>query len=373
MSGQASDSSDAGDAARVKGAAASARGGVGGFAARHPGAVVAAVLALAGAAGFAGYARHADARLQRELDAQRDLITATIDDVLDEIWVFMGSAEARGRLASRMLDRTESMLALRPDDAGLLEAKARLLRAQGYLFEDQNDSGATLRACMEAMAIYDRLSAVRSGDVEFVRARAESVVRAGNAVDFAGPRSVNHDRIASYYQRALDLQLAALTRWPDHLGLQDDICWSYARLLDFATYDHQWGVLMRQVEAAERLHAQQPGRLLSLFAMQDAHWRVGAYLLRPGSMRDTTRAREHLLMALEIARGLVRAQPDRAGFVSARGMAIRSLMEVYREEGNAAELEALAAELEGALPDPLSSGLQRKDVQHHPIRGAARP
>jgi len=324
--------------------------------------------AVAGTGGFLWHCRLAEARLQRELDAQRDLITATIDDVLDEIWVFTGSEAAREKLVDRMMARTESMLSLRPEDAGLLEAKARLLRAQGYLYEDQSDSGAVLRACMGAMAIYDRLSEERGDDVEFVRAHAESVVRAGNAVDFSGSRSVNHDKIVSYYQRALDLQLAALARWPDHLGLQDDICWSYARLVDFSTYDHQWGVLMRQVEAAERLHVQQPGRLLSLFAMQDAHWRVGVFLMQPGSMRDAARAREHLFKAVEIARGLVRAQPDRGGFVSARGLAIKSLMELYREEGNTAELEALATELEGTLADPASPSLQRKDVQYHMIR-----
>ncbi len=322
----------------------------------------------AGVAGFLWHCRQAEARFQRELDAQRDLITATIDDVLDEIWVFTGSEAARRTLVDRMLARTESMLALRPEDAGLLEAKARLLRAMGYLYEDQSDAGALARACQGAMEIYDRLSAERGGDVEFVRAHAESVVRVGNAVDFAGPRSVHHDRIRSYYQRALDLQLGAQSSWPDHPGLQDDICWSYARLIDFVPYDHQWGVLMRQVACAERLCAQEPGRLLSLLALQDAHWRVGVFLSQPGSMRDAARAREHLLKALEIARGLVRAQPDRGGFVSARGLAIKSLMELHRAEGNTAELEALATELEGTLADPASPSLQRKDVQYHMIR-----
>ncbi|TVQ75084.1 MAG: serine/threonine protein kinase, partial [Phycisphaeraceae bacterium] len=233
---------------------------------RHPWTTAFVFIALGAIVAFGVRAEIANARLEREIIAQRDMIITTIDEVLDEIWVFIGSEDAREKLVQGLLLRTEALLSKHPDDHDLLETKARLYRALGYIHLDRSDHDAMKAVCLKAREIYDRLAPARSHDVEFVRAHAESIVRVGNAYNQRGTYAP--DDFLAYYELALQMQLDALERFPGHIGLRDDIYWSYTRLADsfiqYATPERS----EYKLNHARQLFADSPDRLLSKYALQ---------------------------------------------------------------------------------------------------------
>ena len=173
------------------------------FIARNPAPTALSLVAVIAVGGFAVYAQTLNVQMASELAAQRQLIIDTIDDAIDEIWVFMGSELARENLISRLLGRTEELLRRHPNDTELLEIKARLLKALGHLYEDTSDTASMLRVSRDSLEIYDRLALLRSGDVEFVRSHAEAYIRVANSLHRNRMASENFDLIWSHEHKAM--------------------------------------------------------------------------------------------------------------------------------------------------------------------------
>lgn len=293
--------------------------------ARHPVRTAAAALVLLAIVGAAGYAELARARLAREVAAQRDLIIATIDDVLDEVWVFIGSEAAREKLIARLLERTDELLRLVPEDTELLQVRARLLRALDYLATDRGRSGEAMRASREALAIYERLAPERRADVEFIRAHAEAIVRVGVAVASNHPGIESAAGAKAHFERALEMQREALARHPAHVGLRDDLCWSALRMLSYVKGEERVRRIQECIATAESLLADTPDRDLSKFIVCSAHMHAGMHFMRiePPS---AAAARRHMTEALRLSRELVRSQPQRGGFVKEHLAILASLV-----------------------------------------------
>ena len=328
---------------------------------RHPWTSALVLVALGAIVAFGVRAEIANTRLENELAAQREMLITTIDDILDEIWVFLGSEEAREKLVQGLLLRTDALLTKHPDDHDLLETKARLLRALGYLHLDRSNHDAMKAVCLEAREIYDRLAPARSHDVEFIRAHAESIIRVGNAYNQHG--TYPPDDFLSYYEQALQMQLDALERFPGHIGLRDDIYWSYTRLADSFSQHATPERSEYKLNHARQLFADSPDRLLSKYALQHAHAQHATTLSRSGNPEDFPLATEYFTRALQLARELIAKQPDRSAFVYALGSTLWTYIEACRKHEHLQHLPDLCAELESALPRVLQASHQRFDTQ----------
>lgn len=328
---------------------------------RHPWTTTLLLVALAAILAFGVRAEIANTRLENELAAQREMIITTIDEILDDIWVFVGTESARKKLVHGLLGRTESLLEKHPNDTDLLETKARLLRALGFLYLDTGDPEAMQRVCFEAREIYDRIAPYRKKDVEFIRAHAESIVRVGNSYNQL--RSRNSAEITPFYEEALHMQLKALQRHPGHIGLRDDIYWSYTRLADNSDASRTYERAAHKLNHARKLFEDSPDRPLSKYAYQDANIRYARALKRSDDPARQRQAVQHYETALQLGRELLEIQPDRGGFVYGHGFALWSSLIYHRRQQNTDPIPDLCSELETLLSRVLQMNIHRFDTQ----------
>jgi len=343
------------------------------FSRRRPWTTLAAVLLVVIVIGAIAVVAASRQRLAEETVAQRELITETIDDVLDVVSAFIGSESAREKVIDRMLVRTDALLRATPDDPDLLLTRARLLRALGYLHADRSHGAAMLSVCREVLAIYDRLAPGREGDVEFVRAHVEAIVRVGDAVaenrratdpEWRGPIT----EVGEYYARARAMLLDARSRRPDHIGLWDDVCCSCVRMLGYegtADLDRR---ILECVELAEALLAASPDRDLSKFALSSAHRHAFMHLSKPRAHPERPGIidvrRRHAAEALRLSRELVRSQPQRGAFLMDHFANLSAVIHLSAEIPEVArDAHALCTELEGLVRRMGPEQWSRVDLQ----------
>lgn len=313
------------------------------FLARNPWPTGFALLTVLGLAGFATYNQVMNQQLEAEVVAQRELIVATIDDVLDEVWMFVGSDEARHQIIDRLMRRTDSLLDSRPRDGTLLMAKARLLSQQARLLFEFGDLESMEAAARESLDILDALPSGGESDVDRLRLYAETTVLLGDSLSVRE----RHDEAAEAFHSAHAMLEAAHQANPTHIGLRDDLCWSYDRLTYLDRTPGRLPLLERQMELAESLVRDSPDRPLSIFALQTAHCRIGLFYAEMQQPPDYAAARQHLQEAWRLGAELTAAEPGRAAWEHAHLESYRALAKTQGRAGKSDwlhdHLPALAA------------------------------
>lgn len=333
--------------------------------ARHPVPTALSLVAIAAIVGFAVYAQTVSVQMAREIAAQRQLITNTIDDVIDEIWVFMGSEDAREKLVGRLFERTEQLLTRHPSDSELLEIKARLLRSLGYFYEDRSDTDAMLRVSREAFEIYTLLAPIKSADVEFLRAHAEANVRIANALHRSGRGYTDRDVIWYHEHEAVRLLRDALYLHPGHIGVRDDLYWCLDRISFLLPINNSRMLLVEECFAlAEGLAADSPDRILSRYALANAYNRKCDFLINSGSNYDD--AILHSQESIRLFREIVRIQPNRGAFVANYANALANMLTVCRAQSNWEMAHATIAEADtlmlGLDPEQLNRSIMQFNI-----------
>ncbi|TVQ81965.1 MAG: hypothetical protein EA380_00855, partial [Phycisphaeraceae bacterium] len=112
-----------------------------------------------------------------------------------------------------------------------------------------------------------------------------------------------------------------------------------------------------------QLFADSPDRLLSKYALQNAHTQHARTLSRTGNPEDFALASKHFTQALQLARELLADQPERSAFVYALGSTLWTYIEACRRHAHLQHLPELCAELERALSRVLQASYQRFDTQ----------
>lgn len=273
---------------------------------RHPWLTGFATASFAAILLFSLQAAMANRRLEREVEAQRSFIATALDDVLDEIWVLTGAGEARESLIAQLLARSEDLLAQFPDDPDLLYLKGRLLQQLGNLQVDRSEISVARATRIEAMGIFDELRDRGMDGVEFLRSHAEAVVKLGNSFE----EHAASESAESYYRRAFDMQLEALRRHPESIGLRDDLCWSYDRLLRFESPENREAWLQERLRIAQELYDETPDRSLSVYNLASAHYRIANHDIRRGNAQSI----EHAHRAATLANRLASEEPERSAY-----------------------------------------------------------
>lgn len=276
---------------------------------RNPWPAAFLVLVIASLSGFAMYSQSARRSLEVEAVAQRELVIATIDDILDHVWVFAGTEDLRDAMVVRLLGHTDAMLQQRPDDQRLLHAKARLLRQQAIVLGDLTRFDEMEASCRSAATIYARLAAERPGDIELMREYIESVVRIGDSFRLRD----NHDEAERFFDRAHKMLENELGKSPGHVGLMDDLYWSHERRMFRTKGPDRVPLLLGLLEHANRLVEAEPGRTLSWHALQNAHYLLGWYYCE-SEPRQLDLARTHLDEAIHIGADLSVRDAGRASY-----------------------------------------------------------
>ncbi len=251
-------------------------------------------------------------RLAREVQDQRELIASLIGETLDRLSVLSGTAESRAAMVDLLMERVQRQSTADPDNRDVRSALARLLRERGDLRYVNGNIADALEEFDRSASLYQALHRQQPSDIELGRRYAESVVRMGDMqrVLFEG------DKFLSTYDVAMGIQMRLLEMDPSHPGLRDDLCWSYERLRLRYEVPERWpeleAWLIERLHLAEALLIDTPGRILSVYNLSSAHYRLANVYRQIGDMAACAM---HTRAAMDLAEQLVHLQPDRSAFV----------------------------------------------------------
>jgi hypothetical protein len=307
--------------------------------------VLASVLAVVLALGVAIERSAAQSRTLREqartLEMQKQLLTDTLDGSVVVLGRYAGTIEQRSELAEQLEAQLEMLLAA--------TERARITLARGQL---------------------DAARALASGAAATMRREIDPVTASERAVRQLGLAAVVHgdclaalrayDRAEREYAWALDLHLAARERFPKHVGLLDDLCWSLDRFSqpldrglpgDAASRVPYARWAQERLDLAHELLALDPSRYLSRFNLAVASLKLGK--IHAGF--DDASAEPLLEAACHALEALCREDPGRTAPHAHLSATWRELAELYeRRADDASALDAFERSV-ASLIDAVSS------------------
>ncbi len=308
---------------------------------RNPGgtvALVVGVVLVATAGGVAidrslGQAK-ADHDRAEALDAQKVLLTETLDGIVVVLGRYAGTLAERAELAHRLETQLEATLALTPKDRDLrvLLARVRTEQARIALALGQRDRALTLAA--GAADIMRREIDPATADIRAIRQLGLAIVVQGDCL--SGLREF--ELAEGEYRFVLNLHRRAHERFPTHVGLLDDLNWSLDRfsqpLHTKLTGDEDdravWAEHARtRLDLAHELLALDPDRFLSRFNLAVAYLKMG----RIYDSLDDERAESYLAMARDALRVLCEEDPGRTSIHAYLSTAWSVLAEIYHRLG----------------------------------------
>ncbi|MFG0256734.1 MAG: protein kinase, partial [Phycisphaerales bacterium JB043] len=254
-----------------------------------------------------------NAELEQQITGQSELIAETTSIVSGNLSVMAGTADARRPLVDDLLDRAAALKRSGVQNPSLDMAIAQLLGAQGDLALQDGEFDEAMRLHQRALEVVESIANFGQLSIDDQRWRAEALVKIGDV--HANRRE--HEAAMEFYERAHALQEDLMAAMPaDHIGLLDDICWSYDRQSIQINALHGPGpqysaLVQRRHQLAERLYQLSPHRTLSVYNLAKAEYNLRDLALRQG---DEATARSHLARAVSLTAGLVKLEPGRTAF-----------------------------------------------------------
>ncbi len=247
--------------------------------------------------------------VERERRVARDSVLHLMDNAVEQIRHVSGAVESRRQMAESLITQTDRLLQFRPRDIELLECRARLLDELSDLALISDNSAEAKRLRTEVLSIRESMASRGPPTVARKRRHAEAIVKLGDLIPIGGPEL---DQKWMMYERAMNIHLAMHKDFPAHLGVLDDLCWSYDRssyLLEIrGERDRAKEYRERRLALAMRLLALSPTRALSHHNASWAHAAIAQY----AADEDTVLSETYL--ALSHAREAVAREPDRTAF-----------------------------------------------------------
>ncbi len=248
--------------------------------------------------------------VERERRVARDSVLHLMDNAVEQIRHVSGAVESRRQMAESLIAQTDRLLQFRPRDLELLECRARLLDELSDLaLISGGDAAEAERLRVEVLSIREGLSNRGPQTVARRRRHAEAIVK---LADLLPTDDAAIDQKLDMYDRAMGIHLALHKEFPTHLGVLDDLCWSYERtsyLLErrgdtarAAEYRQ------RRLALAMRLLALSPTRALSHHNASCAHRAIAT------SATDEDTVLSETYLALSHAREAVNREPERSAF-----------------------------------------------------------
>jgi len=286
---------------------------------RHPSATVMVVM-LAGTLAVGGMLLAAKtARASQAVELQKELITGTLRDVVGVMERYGETVEQRQALAERLEHQLEGLLAFSPKDAELRVLLATVRVELASIATARGDTAAAADLANTAIASLARDVDPATAPIADTRALAKALAVRSGVYDASGDRrqSRRHD------ERAMRVLETLALRYPNHVGVLDDLCWVYERLSSVSLSEHQCEGLDRaalervgrqidrRLKIATRMLELDPTRTLSRYNLASAQQQRARFV----GLERPQEAMALLSPAIATLEALVAAEPTRLGFV----------------------------------------------------------
>lgn len=304
----------------------------------HPRMVAAAAgVLLLGAAGVVVLER-TRARAEENFLAASNAADVLLNQVLDRLGPMAATLETRRRIVAELKGPVERFAALRPDDDRLRYNFARLLDAEADLASHDRDWNRAIALRTRAASILDELC--RREDVlrPWGETRSLVLVKTGDIIKTLG----RSDEAIERYTEALAADEALVQHYPDDLTLNDNLYWSYQRMMEcLAGSDPERSRKYRAMarQQAERLYAMSPDRPGSIYVRltQMAEDAVSSEIVgrQPDSevlarLQERLRLGQRLLAISPNNRGHVVRVAGDMGFAAMTYLRLKNLDEAHR-------------------------------------------
>ncbi|MEQ8850454.1 MAG: serine/threonine-protein kinase [Phycisphaerales bacterium] len=330
---------------------------------KHP--AIASCVFLIGVAAIAMQVQHAywHHKTEEQIKLMQETVEFTLMRVLDEYKVRIGSMSARQDLLAALTPEVEWLRAALPHDPDTAALAVKVLLHRADLAEGESDFVAGYAACLRANAILAEIATAADEQPEFTRLRARTLVRTGDL----GSKAIDRAQAERWYRRAHQELLEGFGRRPDHIGLRDDLFWSWDRLRMWVPEHKQLDWYEKQITRANALVAVAPDRPLSHFAEATALSRLAHLLIARQEPESHQAATDLFERSYEVSSMLVEVEPNRLSFIESRIIAARGLFEIAREIGDRDLVIDAADRLDEAM-----AALDPGHVGNNILRGVVR-
>lgn len=300
----------------------------------HKVATVLAVVALVSVAGAVVVVGHKSAQLADANHAQKEILKDTLDGLVRILGRYPGTRDERVALADRMEAHLATLMVLNPQDKGLrvLAARVGVERANIAIQDGVFDRAEVI--ARQATRTLEGTIDPGTASIDDLRVLAHAIVILGDSLHQLG----RPEEARGHHERAMAIHERGVVRFPDHIGLLDDLSWSYDRLgkwfrpvPDAYADQEAWGA--ERLELAYRLLALDPERTLSKYNLALAHHRLASVYER----QDPARSMEHVVPAISMLEELLADDPGRAGYIHNLAGAYRHASRLWRERGQTHE------------------------------------
>ncbi len=308
--------------------------------------IIIALLGLTFAAG-----RRAAAQRQ----ALQDTVTYLSDDVLKELREMSGTSESRQRIASLLAQRLDELQREGAAPFDMRFRHAMVLDALGDSLIEQGNYQEAEQVRRRALTRFESLLPERPNDCTLRRLYATANVKLGDAIQSSG----NSTEGSKWYDRAHSILVMLSQEYPNHRGVQDDLCWSLERraavLMSQGRVSDALELMKERLALAEKLLVAQPEDAVAMHNVAAAHCRLFDVYRFALGRHDL--ALRHAEQAVPLAEKLVGVEPSRLAYqmlaISAQRCLVRALLQdgqIERAEQLFEPLQARAKRIARANP-----------------------
>ena len=324
---------------------------------RHKAATLLAVVAIAAIAGGAGAAAHHSAQLALANEAQQEtlahlarvnesqkaMLKDTLDGLVRILGRYPGTRQERLAMAESMEGHLSALMGQNPADVELRVLMARVGVERANIAISAGDFATAESIARRAAGMMASAIDPAAAPVDDLRVLAHAIIVWGDSLHHLG----RADEARTQHERARAIHELGVTRFPDHIGLLDDLSWSYDRLgqwrqvsAEGLPQQHDHG--MARLALARRLLAIDPNRTLSQYNLAIANQRMAQLY----QTHDPAASMRYGAVAAEILEGLLAKDPSRTGYVTNLAICHRMLARVLRSGG---DLDRASVHLERAM------------------------
>lgn len=290
------------------------------------------------------------------LAMQKVLLTKTLDGTVVVLGRYSGTITERAELAQQIETQLEATLALSPADRDLRVLLARAWTEQAQIALAMGEPHRALVLATRASDTMRREVDPATADVRTIRQLGLAVIVRGDCLHSLREAPSAREE----YRWALDLHRGALSRFPQHIGLMDDLSWSLDRfsqplrvpLPDGESARAPFAASARKrLALAEEMLELDESRFLSRFNLAVAHLKLGRIY---AGLEDLV-AENYMHSAREALEALCLEDPGRTALHLYLASTWSVLSEIHdRRDEDKPALDALALSID-ALFDAVGS------------------
>lgn len=308
-----------------------------------------------------------NAALAQSNRAQKEILRDTLDGMVRILSHYPGTREER-LAAANLLDRHLARLtALNPGDYELRFLRGRVGVERANIAIQAGDIVAAESIARQAVDMMENAIETSTAPADDLREMAYAIIIWGDSLQHLG----QVEEARSQHQRAKAIHEMGVLRFPNHVGLLDDLNWSYDRLgqwMATAADDQEAlrALTLARLQLAERLLALDPDRSLSRYNLALAYLRLGLTV----ETQDPQRAADTYDASIALLEAVLAADPGRSGYAFNLAWALYKRATLFLGENEPAAALPLCERAAHVLVRNLASQIDPDRAMADPQTGA---